>query len=1470
MYGSPACLPAFDRSNFLVANLNRKENGIVEADLMKPEGQSVAQTLNGSLLMSQDSFVEKITIQWSTERELPTKAFFLDALDNFFGGSDFIVDSQTVMIPVPEESRMSAEPIRVLELFAGGIAGWKSALRVMEEAAAIDTQVIGLDHDLKACKAYSVAHNAILVDGFHTIPENMFSHGQEQYIIHGDIQDRGWLAAVAAWNPEIATVSAPCPPWSSASESQGLNSPLGLLFAEAIGVLKLLRPAVVLIENVGGFSAHPHYEKIMSQLRWAGYAVKWARVLELKGICPVSRPRWLCLAIRISDSNLSFDRMTLWGSQQASTPRTFDAVLPSSMLHVHDLTIPENALHMARDPALLPPAKRKRMSPDAALKTRCTDPNNAAPVFMAAHGSQHEIKRSFLERKGLMSHSFWDPMETSQPRMWSPLEALALHAMCTSAFLPASDKTTWTLIGNHIAVPHALIMICNAFKLLNHRCSSPDIKQVFDHLHQVRFKMQDLQVINLPGGKFVSMPNAVRFINPTTLEEFDRIAESDQLPTGQIWHCDFGFMDIQEHMRRSIPDAQAAPATQVTHLSWATTEPAASATQAFTPTARGQIILGDEQQVFWFSADVPVNAILAVWENFFDIDPSQAPDPEFSLRLVPKDPYQEEPRAEYEGSLLNLFHEGNLTIYNDTPAARSVITNSETSSLYDQFAAVPEFTKHPNMIATTHAIREVDPEDVPLPDFMLTADDQCVAITRVNERSELTMIITGPQVARDTLAQFWTRILPRDVLQEFHLEVVMESNNASHTIIFRHVGLQCSYPFPALRLLLLTHAFRKIIHPLSHPTGTKHTKIRWLSRVIWQGPLDSGCLMQTVIRCIRIAALPLATEHDSLQRVFRITSRGKSQLPSTMLCEIPGFHDYQSISLNLVRAMKGGGPPITTKQSHVIQAKNSLAGSLLQEGYELSWISQALDQLVKSAGIKPLLPITSMPQGVNKMKAIVQAFQDAGVTMPVKEKQSTSANALHSKTKKRAVPAPEPKNYHVQDGCLLLASDEPASQLKEFNTHQTGFVLTSHEEARPWILEGNTVATDELALLVFGAPDWSTTLKSEQVTLPCWDDQQRSVLVAFTMFQLGENPVRVKQWENQKVPQVSTSLMALTLWRSDWDSQWATISDNPYAFLRSHLDLGTSLVAMWGKSFRDNKKSPVLSPPRRCKYIAPFRKVLLTSAKLPNVFGLAKSGNKLAIRVQATSFEASWKILHPDLEVPDQTATDHLYRLDHLPFGTTASMITAWGNHLSWKLKPIRALGPKGWLVGSPAHPSTDNLAFNGSPILVRYVKPRQAERYDPIVAGPRPTLSKATPLPPLSSDPWETYFGGQAAKPQASTTGSMSRPMPATAGPTDQRFQQQDERFAKLEEHMATLQQQTATHNANIDQIKKDVERNNHDVKVHVDSCIGELRKEIDQSFSQALKNQSSHFDASLQELKQLMIGVAKRKTPGEGDEEM
>eukprot|EP00438_Fugacium_kawagutii_P015038 Skav225171 [mRNA] locus=scaffold1095:192211:194025:- [translate_table: standard] len=604
--------------------------------------------------------------------------------------------------------------------------------------------------------------------------------------------------------------------------------------------------------------------------------------------------------------------------------------------------------------------------------------------------------------------------------------------------------------------------------------------------------------------------------------------------------------------------------------------------------------------------------------------------------------------------------------------------------------------------------------------------------------------------------------------------------------------------------------------------------------------------------------------------------------------------------------MRGGGPSTTTaKSAHRIQVKNSIAASLLQEGHELSWVSQAVDTLVDKASVKAVAPLTSMPSGPARIQAIYQHMKQCNIEVPALKSTMTSQASLQHKAKKRLPVMPCPEEYTVVPGSLLYHDDSPAQQTREVHPHQRGFCLTTVDAAAPWLAANETVTCDEFALVILGSAHIDSDLPTSLHTIPCTDSQQRQVLLACTIIQLGERHIKVRNWEDQKVTPDKSTMLAITLWRDELEDQWLTISQNPFAFIRRAMNHPEAIVSMWGKSFRRNKTA---CPPREstsiqvhCSIRDDSLKAVLVEggynhlwltpktqqgkphpdwkliwlqptitlpetrvmgAKLSSFHGISRGHNRYALRVSAGQFAASWKQINPDIDVPEQVEANFLYKIESLPFGTTSKMLGEWATHSNIKLKAIRALGPRCWLIGTPTEVPQQQYSFNASPILLRPVKSRLAHQDDPVIAGPKPLASTQVPL---HSDPWAPFFANRTP----ASAATSAKPAAASAGPTEQKLQEQD---AKIQDIATTLQALKVQHEHTQQQfagVQSELQARESKIIGHIDGQIQSLRQELDTSFSKALTQQSQQVDSRFQEIKALLMS-SKRKEPEQGDDEM
>ena len=222
------------------------------------------------------------------------------------------------------------ETIRVVEMFAGGVGGWKDACTYLQNAHDLKFSTLALEIDRDAALAYSIAHNVPIVNGMKHVDPAIASEFRD-LIVLTDIAGDTWLEICSAWQPDIVVISAPCPPWSQAGNASGLHSDQGQLILRAIATCKLLRPRAIALEQVSAFASHEHYKYVMQTLRWAGYVIPILRSLKHQTSCQLPEPGGLPMhfVYRMQQSSDAFSNVE---ARKIPVPNTWNAMLPEHML----------------------------------------------------------------------------------------------------------------------------------------------------------------------------------------------------------------------------------------------------------------------------------------------------------------------------------------------------------------------------------------------------------------------------------------------------------------------------------------------------------------------------------------------------------------------------------------------------------------------------------------------------------------------------------------------------------------------------------------------------------------------------------------------------------------------------------------------------------------------------------------------------------------------------------------------------------------------------------------------------------------------------------------------------------------------------------------------------------------------------------------------------------------------------------
>jgi len=135
-------------------------------------------------------------------------------------------------------------------------------------------------------------------------PDTKLVEGSIANLTSDDLDD-GAHSLLPAAGPQGAIAGLlggpPCQSWSEAGARRGSDDPRGQLFFEYIRILRLLKPAFFLAENVSGILFERHKEalkRILEEFRLSGYNVYYAKLNAVDYEVPEDRERVIFIGFR--------------------------------------------------------------------------------------------------------------------------------------------------------------------------------------------------------------------------------------------------------------------------------------------------------------------------------------------------------------------------------------------------------------------------------------------------------------------------------------------------------------------------------------------------------------------------------------------------------------------------------------------------------------------------------------------------------------------------------------------------------------------------------------------------------------------------------------------------------------------------------------------------------------------------------------------------------------------------------------------------------------------------------------------------------------------------------------------------------------------------------------------------------------------------------------------------------------------
>eukprot|EP00438_Fugacium_kawagutii_P025690 Skav203437 [mRNA] locus=scaffold1836:260356:264264:+ [translate_table: standard] len=1281
----------------------------------------------------------------------------------------------------------------------------------------------------------------------------------------------------------IATVSAPCPPWSSASDRDGLHDDAGMVFLRTLALLRFVQPAAIAIENVEPIRSHRHFKFIEKMLAWIGYRIVWENCSDLKLVAPTARKRWLAVCIPVDSTmkaTTSFELCQIPGISLRSF-RSFVQLPPE---HEQELTLDEHAIRVYGNKAFAGSFTKVHVPSEfkghmRIVKARCKAGFETLGTVMSMYGIQHTLSENTLRDKGLFTELFWGNFG---PRFFSPAElAITLGVSCNFAF-PAKSHLGHMVVGNCIATPHALL----ALAVLRAYVDSA-------------IRVHPVEVVN----------QAMKF---RLHSENAEILMKDDL----IWIVKKGSsVPAASSGQRPNDDGGVIPPTIPFRAEYSLQISGAFGVHSFFHD--GSSLLLNLLESNGIDVDTETRACtregeLVRWNRLVDED--------LSLFIDYFDPH-----------VVRLLETGTSWLL-----ALPVWSGRQI------LGALPEFSRFQNLKCLDMVAREIDPEvEIERNDMVLLlphvpnfSTEWKIEVDSALENSafDLQLKLHLPEVRR--CASFLqcrifgpgasSTTLPSLEAILNILKPVMCACRWSwepcddENLILGHLRPNDDDAAPSLNICfpMLRAAVTGFLDSLRDEAGIQ-MRVKYDDVLLWEGHVKRNAKADKLVR-----ALQVILTHLGWGPSFWACSGKMFDFKVTV--DMLPCGDDNVIRLFGMSKRTGGGGKIDVWK----ECKSLLGKEMIQKGWQLSSLDDVTTQWLQAIGTNKVFAIMKQQLSADqRWRSLTEAAKWQGLPTtpgdPVKLRAARTIQKAVRRTRKVQLVESE---FTISPGFFTRENDSDLPILTAMGVNQSGVCLVTWEEAQQWIGRSLPLIPDELAIISFVREDVpKDVINFQEVTFPALDRFGRRVLLKGMLWQLGAKCVKMVS-NNHTIVAPPTLVVAVTVWKDECSpSQWESICVNPVKTVMNMLDEddpslqpSTNVLQVWGRSFRDERvkvePAAALSVQFHMRiFMSKAENFLKLSGKHAAYFtpkddqhkshaswgliwlgdkvdadiaagkatehsGLARARNKYALRVRAPIMEQIVKEVRPN-NTEGVFPTAFLFKLEPIPVGIISSQLVAWAEQLKWKIKVLKRLGQTSYLVGSPTQPPSEFLSLNGRPLLIKPVE--SSKTHDPLpafVAGPK---QKPPPRAPLS-DPNEDIDDAWAAyrMMKGLPTGPPSVAAPAPSASSKAIDGTVQAKFAELEQKLLTVEttvQQVAADSA---QVTKHVENTNQRL-THVEKQIGamphDLMKAVENAMSRGMKAQESRLDSKFQSILDMLNsgqapkrGLEHSKPDNDGDQPM
>ena len=462
---SMGCIQYAERGNLLLKVIDTgslADHNLLKVTMYQPDGFGYHERFRDHMVMPTVEPRHDSAILWKSNEPLPPTGRLLWMFN--VEQEQFLSSELNLGYLYDRKSSWSSAPtpqvgteLRMLEMFSGSFGGWKGAAKYLNAETDASFQTIAVDHDPTACTNYALNHSANFLKSAQGLHEDLFVNSVHSWVVCTDVTDKDLMRPISKWAPQVASVSAPCPPWSNSGTGGGLDRPEGMLLIRTLIFLRWLRVAFVVIEQVASITRHAHFKVILDVIHQLGFKLAWHRTADFSDIGRVNRPRWLALLARIS-ANIDPMPAQFWARVDRQLLPNPHMNLPSQ--HREEMLLQGDAIHVATNPEYLKyrGASLKGKADMDILSLRIFN-GGQIPCFMARYGTQHWLSEELLADQGYHANFAVDRELAVGWRHWHPAEIAVMHGFITPIWLSRDHLLAWFGLGNMITIQHSIMAL---------------------------------------------------------------------------------------------------------------------------------------------------------------------------------------------------------------------------------------------------------------------------------------------------------------------------------------------------------------------------------------------------------------------------------------------------------------------------------------------------------------------------------------------------------------------------------------------------------------------------------------------------------------------------------------------------------------------------------------------------------------------------------------------------------------------------------------------------------------------------------------------------------------------------------------------------------------------------------------------------------------------------------------------------